>query len=82
MPTEPESTTETEPAVSDPPVSDPAASDDAGDDYGYDLAHEVKDALKIPVTRRRTPAPQTGTGRPPEQDGDLGYDDAHEIRGS
>ena len=78
----------------EPTTSDDAASDGAGDDYGYDLAHEVKDALQIPVTRRRGPsaprgsgsrvpeAPSAGSGRPPEQDGDLGYDDAHEIRGS
>ena len=80
MPIEPEPTTE------------PTASADAGDDYGYDLAHEVKDALQIPVTRRRDPSrsagsrsadsPASGSGRPPDQDGDLGYDDAHEIRGS
>jgi hypothetical protein len=60
------------------------AEPDPCDDYGYDLAHEVKDALRIPVARRRhsaTPS-RPGPGRPPEQDGDLGYDDAHEIRGS
>jgi hypothetical protein len=69
MPTEPERTTE------------PAPSDETGDDYGYDLAHEVKDALKIPVSRRRSTA-TTGTGPPPDQDGDFGYDEAHEVRGS
>jgi hypothetical protein len=64
-------------------MTEPAASD-SSDDYGYDLAHEVKDALQIPVTRRRHSATPTrpGPGRPPEQDGDLGYDDAHEIGGS
>jgi hypothetical protein len=64
---------------------EPAPSDDVGsadNDYGYDLAHEVKDALRIPVTRKRGTTTPTGSGRPPDQDGDLGYDDAHEIRGS
>ena len=66
------------------PTTGNASSDDAGDDYGYDLAHEVGDALKIPVARRRSATPtrrSSGTGAT-DQDGDLGYDDAHEIRGS
>jgi hypothetical protein len=59
------------------------ASPDSSDDYGYDLAHEVKDALQIPVTRRPRVATSRGTSRgATDQDGDLGYDDAHEIRGS
>ena len=53
---------------------------DPSDDYGYDLAHEVKAALRMPVTRRRSPVSSMGTGRPVDPDGgDLGYDDAHDL---
>ena len=46
------------------------------DDYGYDLAHEVKTALRIPVARPRTTS-YRGTGRPVDPDGgDLGYDES------
>jgi hypothetical protein len=55
------------------------AEPDPCDDYGYDLAHEVRTALQIPVTRRRNPQAPMGTGRPVDPDGDLGYDDAHEA---
>ena len=49
------------------------------DDYGYDLAHEVKTALRIPVARRRTSS-YRGTGRPVDPDGgDLGYDESHDL---
>ncbi len=49
------------------------------DDYGYDLAHEVKTALRIPVARPRT-SPYRGTGRPVDPDGgDLGYDESHDL---
>ena len=52
------------------------------DDYGYDLAHEVKSALRIPVARRRTTS-YRGTGRPVDPDGgDLGYDESHELQES
>jgi hypothetical protein len=49
------------------------------DDYGYDLAHEVQTALRIPVAR--PPATSyRGTGRPAEPDGgDLGYDESHDL---
>ena len=48
-------------------------------DYGYDLAHEVKTALRIPVARPRTTS-YRGTGRPVDPDGgDLGYDESHEL---
>jgi hypothetical protein len=49
------------------------------DDYGYDLAHEAQEALRIPVARRHGAGAPMGTGRQVDQDGDLGYDDAHEI---
>ena len=49
------------------------------DDYGYDLAHEVKTALRIPVARPRTTS-YRGTGRPVDPDGgDLGYDESHDL---
>ncbi|HSU08973.1 MAG TPA: hypothetical protein VLK57_07225, partial [Pseudonocardia sp.] len=49
------------------------------DDYGYDLAHEVKTALRIPVARRQRPS-YRGTGRPVDPDGgDLGYDESHDL---
>jgi hypothetical protein len=49
------------------------------DDYGYDLAHEVQTALRIPVARRQRPS-YRGTGRPVDPDGgDLGYDESHDL---
>ena len=56
-------------------TNEPAESDD----YGYDLAHEVKTALRIPVARPRTTS-YRGTGRPVDPDGgDLGYDESHDL---
>jgi hypothetical protein len=52
------------------------------DDYSYDLAHEVQDALRIPVARRPGRAAPMRMGRPVDADGDLGYDDAHDVAGS
>jgi hypothetical protein len=81
----------------EPPEESPAAtpvepsgvpsgeSSEAGsgesDDYGYDLAHEVKAALRIPVAHPHTStSAQRGSGRPVDpDDGDLGYDDAHDV---
>lgn len=58
------------------PTPEPGSSDD----YGYDLAHEVQDALRVPVARRRRPTTGMGTGRPADpDDNDLGYDDAHDA---
>lgn len=52
---------------------------DQSDDYGYDLAHEVKDALRIPVGRPRPRSTPMGTGRPVDpDDNDLGYAEAHD----
>ena len=51
------------------------------DDYSYDLAHEVQDALRIPAARRPGRRP-VRMGRPVDADGDLGYDDAHDVSGS
>jgi hypothetical protein len=63
-------------------TADPVRSDsptDADDlDYGYDLAHEVKTALRIPVSRRPPSTGLPGTGRTADSDGDLGYDDCHD----
>ena len=51
---------------------------DPSDDYSYDLAHEVKAALQIPVARRARATPRS-SGRPVDADGDLGYDDCHDL---
>ena len=52
---------------------------DESDDYGYDLAHEVQTALRIPVARPR-PLLYRGSGRPVDPDGgDLGYDESHDL---
>ena len=51
------------------------------DDYSYDLVHEVDEALRIPVASRRPPTVR-GSGRPADQDGDLGYDESHDGPGS
>lgn len=54
---------------------DPADSDD----YGYDLAHEVQTALRIPVARRPTTS-YGSSGRPVDPDGgDFGYDESHNV---
>jgi hypothetical protein len=56
-----------------------AIEPDESDDYGYDLAHEVQTALRIPVTRRPATS-YRGTGRPVNPDGgDLGYDESHDL---
>ena len=56
-------------------TSEPTESDD----YGYDLAHEVQTALRIPVARPHTTS-YRGTGRPVDPDGgDLGYDESHDL---
>jgi hypothetical protein len=52
---------------------------DESDDYGYDLAHEVQTAVRIPVARRHTTSYRSG-GRPVDPDGgDLGYDESHDL---
>ena len=55
---------------------------EASDDYGYDLAHEVQEAIRVPVARRHDAGGPQGSGRQVDLDGDLGYDDAHEIPAS
>lgn len=52
---------------------------DLSDDYSYDLAHEVETALRIPVRRRPEPVTPHDSGRPRDSDGDLGYDDCHDL---
>jgi hypothetical protein len=52
-------------------------NDDASSDYGYDLAHELKTALAMPLSRRK-PLPSGRMGRETDHDGDFGYDQAHE----
>lgn len=57
-------------------MTEPERSDD---DYGYDLAHEVKDALRMPAARPRPRTTPMGVGRPVDpDDDDLGYAEAHD----
>ena len=58
----------------------PAASDGDGEDYSYDLAHDVPEAV------RRTDDPRVLRDRAPEAEpqvdpaaGDYSYDLAHEV---
>ena len=64
---------------------------DPSDDYGYDLAHEVKAAqdrsaqdrstLQVPTASRdrERPASRPADERTHDSDGDLGYDDVHDF---
>ena len=52
---------------------------DPSDDYGYDLAHEVKSALQIPVARSREADTPRDTSHTVDSDGDLGYDEVHDF---
>jgi|tagenome__1003787_1003787.scaffolds.fasta_scaffold19758208_2 hypothetical protein len=63
-------------------ATEPTLESGPSDDYSYDLAHEVKDALRIPTARRPRSATPMRIGRPVDADGDLGYDDAHDVSGS
>lgn len=48
-------------------------------DYGYDLADEVRTALRLPLPRRPG-SPAAGPRHEPDLDGgDLGYDMAHDF---
>ena len=63
-------------------ATEPTIESGPSDDYSYDLAHEVQDALRIPAARRPGPSRPMRMGRPVDADGDLGYDDAHDLSGS
>jgi hypothetical protein len=63
-------------------ATEPTLESGPSGDYSYDLAHEVKDALRIPTARRPRSATPMRIGRPVDADGDLGYDDAHDVSGS
>jgi hypothetical protein len=54
---------------------------DYSGDYGYDLVQEVKAALQLPSPRERLQPVRggRGPGRELDPDGDLGYDEAHEL---
>jgi len=65
-------TARTERPMTTQPEPDPSG------DYGYDLAHEVKSALRVPV-RHPEPTVSRGSERPADSDGDLGYDDCHDL---
>jgi len=52
-------------------------ADDSGEDYSYDLAHEVPEAVRNDPGEARRSAP---TGEAPvDQTGDYSYDLAHEV---
>ena len=52
------------------------SSDDSSGDYEYDEAHEQPAGVH-PAAGRAVPAP--AGHRPPEQDGDMSYDEAHDF---
>lgn len=52
-------------------------NDDAQNDYGYDLAHEMK-TVQIPSPRRKLPVSFGRIGRELDPSSDFGYDQAHE----
>ena len=58
----------------------PAASDGDGEDYSYDLAHEVPDAVRRTEDphARRSEAPAAEPRVDPSA-GDYSYDLAHEV---
>lgn len=47
-------------------------------DYGYDLLHEVRNLVHVPAARTVPPGARA-PGRELDPDGDLGYDQAHEL---
>ena len=63
-------------------TTEPTIAPGPSGDYSYDLAHEVQDALRIPTARRPGPGRPVRMGRPVDADGDLGYDDCHDVSGS
>lgn len=67
--------------ATEPTTTEPTTTG-TSDDYSYDLAHEVQQALRIPTARRPAARRPMRMGRPVDADGDLGYDDAHEAFGS
>lgn len=58
--------------------NDMAVNDEATTDYGYDLAHEMKNVV-LPSPRRSLPASFGKIGRELDPSSDFGYDQAHEI---
>lgn len=49
-------------------------------DYGYDLLHEVRTALSIPVPRRSSPVISIrGVPFDRDSDGEMGFDPAQEA---
>ncbi|MHA6795675.1 hypothetical protein ACVGVM_19495 [Pseudonocardia bannensis] len=58
-----------------------SADHDYSGDYGYDLVTEVRTALQLPSARGALLPHRAGgaTGRQLYLDGDLGYDQAHEV---
>jgi hypothetical protein len=51
---------------------------DTAGDYEYDEAHEPAVVGHARPEKRR-PAPAPAERRPPEPDGDMGYDEAHDF---
>ena len=55
-------------------------TEDQSDDYGYDLAHEVKTYLATPPTGHPVIKPSAaGLHREPDPDAGYGYDEAHDF---
>ena len=55
-----------------------AVPEQNSDDYGYDLAHEVKTYLAAPPPRHR-PESSADLHRDPDPDTDFGYDEVHDF---
>ena len=57
----------------------PQQQDDSSGDYAYDQAHErtAGGPRRRPAPDRSAPAP--AGRRPPEPDGDMSYDEAHDF---
>lgn len=57
-----------------------SGTEDQSDDYGYDLAHEVKTYLATPPTGHPLITPSVAPQhRDPDPDAGYGYDEAHDF---
>lgn len=53
--------------------------DDSSGDYEYDQAHEQTDGAPRAHAAQGRPSPPPAGRRPPEPDGDMSYDEAHQF---